>query len=507
MPQVIEFPPVGAGGEVRNALGELIRVCKETQDGEAFRELRTRLRNARLWEPTRPLSILRFLGAGGKVITRSPFMRQVAEAATEDASLDAICDRLFELNPLLAKSVVELVSQRAHGKDELYKHLGSFAYRGKVPSRPDMESWLQVVLTLGVLRQVGIAMAAGPRFDRYVKMSAAIEVDEYLAEDRPEPDPVIPAIVEEDGAALVTAGASAGTSADTAAVVAATSAPTSPLPPALRHLAAVTLPSPRGRDRGVPPSRFVGGFSDDVLDDTARRIGAWWGEAKVPSRGHQPADFGFDPEGWVEGADELLYRIAVAAALAFRLDGDRDGVIRAYKALDGAGVLADLYQGTVPAELPAQVDARALMLASLAARRCAESPDLAATLDQKKTGAEAFSSLDAALGRGLFRIEILWMLRMLGQLGVVRYDDLADYTALPYRLVRDTLFRLGFVDSPYAVDPASLAGHARATRRAAVAAADSPPDEVVAAFALAAGCGFDCVHRKACEFACRERLE
>src|SRR5687768_9313677 len=109
MPQVIEFPPVGAGPDVRVAIGELIRVCKDTQDGDSFRELRTRLRQARLWDAARPRSTLRFLGAGGRTIARSPFMKQIADAASEDAAVEAVADRLFELNPLLGKFVVDLV--------------------------------------------------------------------------------------------------------------------------------------------------------------------------------------------------------------------------------------------------------------------------------------------------------------------------------------------------------------------------------------------------------------
>lgn len=499
MPQVIEFPPVGAGPEVPVALRELVRVCKETRDGDGFRDLRTRLREARLWDSTRPRATLRFLGVGGKTITRSPFMIALAEAPDE-AAHDVITDRLFELNPLLAKTVVELVSQRAYGKDEVYKHLGSVAYRGVVPSRPDLDLWLQITLTTGVFRLLGIALAPGSKFDRLARRAAAVDVDELLAEDKPEPEPEIPTVVDDDAAAAPVAAVTP----DTAAVVAATSAPSgSPVPAALRHLVGIQT-SPRGRERPTPPSRFAAGFSDELLDETAARIAAWWGEVKPPSHAHQPVDFGLDPEAWVEGADEVLYRIAVAAALAFRLDADRDGVVRAFKALDTAGVLADLYHGTVPAELPASVDARALMLASLAARRVAEVPDLASSLEQKKSAAEAFAALDAALGRGLFRIELLWMLRMLGALGVVRYDDLPDYTALPYRLVRDQLFRLGFVDSPYAADAAGLATAARAARRAGGA---DVADEVIAGFALAAGCAYDCPNRKACEYACRERLE
>lgn len=503
MPQVIEFPPLA--GDVRAALNEVVRVCKESRDGEPFRELRTRLRAARLWDSARPATMLRLLGLGGRTVARSPLVVAVAAAADDAAAHDLLTDRLFELNPVLAKTIVDLVASRAHGKDELYKHLGTLVFRGRVPSRPDLDSWVALALALGVFRQVGIALSPGPRFERWRKQASLVEIDELLAEDRPWPEPEIPP-VDDDGAAPVAASAGG----DTAAVVAAAggAAPPGGLPAALRHLGGVTLPPARGRQRPVPAPRFAGGFSDELLADTGAQIAAWWAEAGVArddSRELGCAALGIDGEAWVERADEVVYRLAVAAALAFRLDADRDAVVRAFKALEAAGVLADLYHGTVPAELPAAVDARALMLASLAARRCAEAPELAATLEQQPSAGAAFAVLDAALGRGLFRLELFWILRQLGTLGVVRWDDLPEVTALPHRAVRDTLFRLGFLATPYAADAASLAAAAKAARRAVGGA--EPADEVLVAFSLAAGCGYDCAHRKTCEYACRERLE
>jgi hypothetical protein len=144
------------------------------------------------------------------------------------------------------------------------------------------------------------------------------------------------------------------------------------------------------------------------------------------------------------------------------------------------------------------------MLASLAARRCAEVPELAAQLEGRASASEAFAALDAALGRGLFRSELFWIMSMLSKLGVIRYDDLADYTITPHRIVRDTLFRLGFVDSPYASDATALAATTRAAR---TAVPEGPADEILAMFALAAGCAYDCANRKACDFPCRERLD
>jgi len=374
-----------------------------------------------------------------------------------------------------------------------------------VPSRPNLEVWLQAVIIAGLLKPVGIAVALGTAAESFAARSADFDVDEFLDTDKPWAEPVIPSL-DDDAAPAETA------SSDTAAIVAATASEPMPaplpagvvLPSPLRHLSADGVLSPRGRDRAVPLVRFNHGFSPELLDETASKLAAWWAEAGVATNGYTPADFGLDEEAWVEGADEVIYRVAVAASLVFRLERDRNAVIAAFKALDGAGVLADLYQGTVPDSLPRDVDAKSLMLASLAARRCAEAPELAATLERKPTAAEALVVLESALGRGLFRIELFWMLDMLAKLGVIRFDDLGDVTTPPYRVVRDTLFRLGFIDSPYASTPAELTVAAKAARRAAGTA---PAPELLATFAMAAGCSYDCSHRKSCDFACRERLE
>ncbi len=511
MPQVIEFPALST--DARAQLVALARVARDTPaTGEPFKDLRSRMRVARLWDRERPVVPLRLLGAGGATVAPSAFMRAVTEALnkSDDDALDVIADRLLELNPLLFKTIYELLQQRAHGKDEIYKIINSFAYRGKVPSRPDLESYFYALLATGVARTIGIALTLGPRAERMAAAVAALDIDELLENDTPLADPVIPSADDAEAGVPEAATAGDATAATLSAVAAAgpaVEAPAgSPLPPFLRHLAGASKEkSPHGREKPVPIVRFAGGnFSDEVLEETTKRVQDWWKETPGAAPAYAPGDFGFDPEAWVEGADEVIYRIAVAASLVFRLESGREGVIKAYRALDQSGVLADLYQGTVPETLPAQVDARALMLASLAARRCAESPDLAATIDQQKTAAEAFAVLDGALGRGLFRIELHWILGMLGQLGVIRYDDLGELASLPHRLVRDTLFRLGFVATPYAADAGALVTAARAARRAA---GSDPADEVLSRFALAAGCAYDCPNRRTCGFPCRERLE
>ena len=501
MPQVVDLPPIGQ--DARGALVALVRVCKETPaKGETFKEFRSRLRGAKLWDRDRPAVLLRFLGVGGTTITPSAFMQALGTANGEDETSTAILDRVWHLNPLLVKTVLDLVAQRAYHKDEIYKHLASAAYKGVIPSRPALEIWLQIAIGTGLLRTLGIAVTAGPRVERYTPLAAALEPEDFLAEDKPDPEPVIPGGSDEDAA--VPAAAPTEAAPESSIPITAAAPAGSPLPAPLRHLSTEGVPLPRNRERPIPTSRFAQGFTDDVLAETTARIQSWWTEATPKSQPYTPADFGLDAESWVESADEVVYRVAVAAALAFRLDRDRASVVASFSALDKANVLADLYQGTVPENLPALVDARALMLASLAARRCAEVPELASQLEGRASAADAFASLDAALGRGLFRTELFWIMDMLSKLGVIRYDDLADFTVTPHRIVRDTLFRLGFIETPYASDPAALTTTAKAARKAVP---EGPADEILTLFALACGCAYDCPNRKNCDYPCRERLD
>src|SRR4051812_9083018 len=204
MPQVIEFPPIVNDGAT--VLSSLARVAREMpENGMIFRELRARLRAAKLWDKERPAVVLRILGVGGAHVTPSPFVKKLAAARSEDEILTAIAERYLEANPLLFKTVYDMLEQRAHGKDEIYKILGSFAYRGKVPSRPDAESFFAALVATGVARPVGIALGMGARGEHFAKIIAGLDVDELLEEDKPWPEPVIPSAEDDPAAPLAEA--------------------------------------------------------------------------------------------------------------------------------------------------------------------------------------------------------------------------------------------------------------------------------------------------------------
>lgn len=531
MLEMTEFPYLNVGSPTQ-AVAALIQLCRELPpEGEQFRFFRRRMKGLRLWDDERVQGTFDFLGLQRTgTVKPSPFVKSVRNHKKDEKARDALADRLWQVNPLLFKTMIDRLQEQVHSRDELIKHVHAHTYRGKAPLRPQLESWLHLALGLEILKMVGIAFDIGPNCERFIERARAFDVEEFLEDVREgqansastAPASEAPSTSAEDAADETSATgepaatvAHAADSAPTPVAVApsiaaaASSAPVARKSSGPEHLPidVSRLSPPLGRDRPVSVGRFAGlaVFAEDVLAETTERIAAWWAEQSYQSVGATIEDFGLDASSWMEGADEALYRVAVAAALVFRAGGDRDTVKAAFEGLDRAGVLADLYYGTAPEELPENVDPKALMLASLVARRCAESPELANTLEQQASAAEAFAVLDQALGRGFLRIELFWMMRALSALGALRFDDLPGFAALPRRAVRDTLFRLGYIDSPYAHDAASLIPAARATRRAAGTA--EPPDEVLMGFALAAGCAYDCERRRSCEYACRERAD
>ena len=492
MPQFTEFPFIPKA-DPHYAVSGLIAVCRSLTDaGKPFKEVRDTLETYNAWDRARALATFRFLRVvKAKTIMPSEVSRSVADTKDDMAARVVVTDRLWHVNPLVFKSVIDCLSERVYSREEIFSYLDSLVYRGAKLRKPEVDAWLNFANGLGLIKPIGIAFGLDERGEAYSKAALDLDVEEFLEEDEPEPDLQPTAEVDLDAGE------------DPAAPRSRTSAHMDASRPAF----SVNMDSPIGRARPIEVARFVGHdvFPVDVLAETTERIGTWWASQSSRPDSPQLEDFGFDSEQWIEGADEVLYRVAVAAALVFRLGADRIGVRHAFAALDGAGVLRDLYYGTAPDLLPDTIDSKALMLASLVARRCAECPDLASSLEKHTSAAEVFGALNMALGRGLFKIELFWMMRALQELGALRFDDMDDYTALPLRLVRDSLFRLGFIDSPYAHDEVKLIEAATAARRAAGTAL--PADDALSAFALAAGCAYDCPNRRRCDYACRERTE
>ena len=521
MPQFLEFPALPPG-EYRAAVDALIKLCRQTPaEGEGARDHRARLKQLGLWNRERVRALYRFLKLGvGERATPSPLMREVAAASDDDAARIRLSDRLWEVNPVLFQAVLLQLKERVQSENELLKYLDSFAYTGNRITGPQVRGWVRMAQGLELFKLVGIRLALSPQGEKLLARAEAFDLDEYLEDDVDEPEPIVE---DEPGSPSTTAAAARSTPSTPVVLptagLAAEAVPAEPewssprvAPTPSPTLSRVPPPgaSPHGALRPVPIARFTGAdlgvFRDDVLDETSQRIATWARSLSadaVIDDTTPPSALGLDASMWQEDADRALFKLCVAGALALRLPQAR--LTEAWSQLEASGVLDALYDGTAPDANPGRVDPLGLMWASLVARRFAEVAGVSADLERASSAAEAFEALHQSLGRGLLSAELVWVMRGLDALGVLRFDDMASVTGLASRPLRDTLYRLGFIATPYAGDALALAAASRALRRAVGRGPEA--ERTLEAFARAAGCAYDCAQRKTCGFACRERAD
>lgn len=489
MPQFTEFPHLPSAGTAA-----LIGCFADMPaQGEPFKAFRRRLKAAGLWSRERLDVLLRFLRiAPGDPVVPSPLVR----ALQGDGADKAIADRLWAQNPILLVTVYERLTERVHSTNELLKYVDSFAYPGARIPGPELRAWLRIAEGIGLFKTVGIRLGlsdlAAEWFARRVER---FDLEEFLEEDEDEVEPIAttpaapPPPMEQTAAPSSAPPAAAPVQVAPAPQVQRAPAPVAPARtdwtpvldgagPALRTFATADL------------------FDDAVRSDTVERLTAWWAAQSDAARGPGAADFGIDAEAFRDDPTSALFHLAVAASLSFTNDAPQ----AAFDGLKAAGALDALHAGLPPTG-PLQVDPGALMSASLVARRLAERPDLASEIEQAKDADAVFDLLEAAFS-GLFGLELFWMVRTLAGLGVIRRTGAATYGTLPTRALRDVLFRLGFVTSPYAPDTAALRAAARAAAPFGLRA-----ELGLAAFARASGCTFGCAHRRRCTVACRERSD
>lgn len=559
MPQFIYFPRLPPG-EYRNAIDTFIQALRQMPvDGEPFKDFRARLKKIDMWSRESLPHLLRFLRmAHSDPVVPSPFVRSLHDASGVDQARHRVIERLWTVNPLLFKVALERMEERVHSPNELLKYVDSFAYPGNRISGPEVRAWVAFVQGLGLLKPVGIRLGLTALAKPWLEKAHALDVDDFLEEDADEPMPMAtkgesaasgssaPLAMDADDAVAdgsaapppgptsaasppvplaataarpslsgAQAGPALGAASGVASGVPATRSASAghasahPMRQPAQSASIASGPDPIGRHRPVPTARFAthGLFDDDVLATTRERIIDWW--AALSATGDAPDTTAPiaapTADDWMEDPPRVLFRAAVLAGLHGQAGRTDASAAAAYAELDRTGVLDALHDGTAPEVAPTVLDAGALMLASVIARRCAENPELSSELEKQKTAAEAFLLLDRALGRGLFTLELFALMALLGTIGAVPTDGLADFVARPDRLVRDTLYRLGFLEQPYAPLPGDLAA-------AAAAAHLAVPDErradvVLRAFAHRAGCAFGCARRRVCDLPCRERTD
>lgn len=508
--QLIAFPPLGSVPHETwaAAAAALAAIAPSGDDANA---LRGRLLAAKSIElPAVP----RWLAMFGVTVQGS---RAHLDASAREALASPpgppLALRLWQVNELLAATVHRLLAQRPHSRDEIYKHLASAAYLGDVPSHPELVHWLAWAALVGVIRPLGVALAAGPAAALWEPLAKGFDVATFLAAHPHGSSATAVEPVGEDGGGVVAPGIDASTAAVARSfpalpAQAAGGHPLRGVPPAVLLIAEPSPLAPATRAEALaelPPSALAA-------------VPALVARANPTARLLHARDAELAPSIWQEDPSRALLQLGLLAALAFRADSsgrsrDRTSALALYRAIIDARLLDALVEGQLPASVPAEVDAASLLLASVLARRLADAPMLPDQLASAGGLRDVMVALDNAIGRGLLGIELFWVARALGQLGVLRYPGLALGPAIPWRAARDALARWGALPTPYAADMEALIKASLAL--GSFATADLPGDAVVIAFEAIGGCAawtqpayaaaFGCCGKAACLPFCLEQ--
>ncbi|MBL6974500.1 MAG: hypothetical protein ISR64_02100 [Deltaproteobacteria bacterium] len=481
MAQTTRFPaipntePPAYQEVITGILGEIRR---ETPSPKALREF---LRMGNLFDKPTHLELLQYLDVRVDRSTTSlgPFALAVLEAPDEPAFRRLMADRLLTTNPLLAKYCLEALDTeqggRLHSTNELYRMLTSYVYPGEEPDLPSFKAWIQWAVASGLLRLVGIRWALGVVGTESIPRLRAIDVEEFLEEEK--------------------AGEDTPATEDPA--------PPGPTEPVVKTPDAEPLESACGdRPMDHPPPEAEGPADLDAARDA---LVAWY-EGYPGKRPLCLSDSGVDPKARAPAA---LYEAAFMALLLDR--GLRmSSVQTALAAFREMALMPTLGKGHFPLE------------AIQKAVRESGDPDFVTACEAAVHGARLLSAVEQPrdLVRGDDPGELLWTLwrrlfepvAPLAPFLMARYlyeagrlpDEMASAAFVPWFVVRENAFRIGFTDRVVAEGFQDLVTLGTDLgRRFGSPAFEGPLLQAHEGL----GCRFLCDRLRVCPVPCREKRE
>ncbi len=224
-------------------------------------------------------------------------------------------------------------------------------------------------------------------------------------------------------------------------------------------------------EMGSAPAVRIGQFrlDESLVSDNLRAVFVWW-QQRPGGKLLTAADYGFNKEMFEEDVVYGLFRLSALALQLFRYGGrlnvGKGG--QSYAMLDQMGFYSNLIRSTQSVD--------DILLALLDGGMAGRAEDLAnlhylivIRRALRNLGEEGVKSLLAAesmadvvmglwehIGHFQLTYEILWVARELAAMGVLTCEDAQVIGVVPLPKVRETAFRLGFIETPYAADFAHL---------------------------------------------------
>ncbi|MBQ1266100.1 MAG: hypothetical protein IIY06_04950, partial [Proteobacteria bacterium] len=215
-------------------------------------------------------------------------------------------------------------------------------------------------------------------------------------------------------------------------------------------------------------------LDEETIANNVNAVQTWW-RMRPGGRLLQSSDYGFTAESFEEDAAYGLFRLSALALQLFRYGGrlntSRGG--QSFALLDQMGLYSNLMRSKKGVDkilgelLDGGLGGRAEDLGNLhwlliIRRSLAKLGDKGVrALLAGESMQEIVSGLWMDIGQGQLTYEIIWIARELVALGMITCDDAASLGVVPLPKVRETAFRLGFIESPYAADFAHLVSISR----------------------------------------------
>ena len=216
----------------------------------------------------------------------------------------------------------------------------------------------------------------------------------------------------------------------------------------------------------------------ELITENLQAIQRWWAQ-RPAGRMLSARDYGFSKESFDKEPAFALFRLSCLALSLFRFKGQLN-VSRgseAFGVLDQMGLFTNLYKSDRPVDeileelFKAGLAQRPEFFSNLhfflLLRRSirALGDEGVGRLAAEESPEEVVSQLWQHLAQFSLHYEIIWILRELHIMGVFPVAALAEIGVVPLPKVRETAFKLGLIETPYAADFTSLVGTSKRLSR------------------------------------------
>ena len=464
-----------------------------------LKELKRELKKQDLYDAETFETLLNFLDieTDGSKVKCGEFLKTLKDIIAPEDRQRHLFKHLTAKNEILMKYVIDGLAERLYSTNELYRYITSYVYPGGIPTLGSFKAWMAWLEASGHIKVIGIRWGLSDlgkeSRDEIIKLIDVDDIleseaaslrdsgdddddDDYDDDDDDDDVPAKPAKSAKKAAPVVQDEVpEAVVSEKSAQTVEILVQPIVPRPDetplALVREAFASADAEEALDEneepGSAPAVQIAQFRIDpsTVAANVNAIHTWW-RMRPGGKMLTAADYGFVREDFETDALYALFRLSNLALQLFRYGGrlntSKGG--QSFAMLDQMGFYSNLMHSkqTVDKIVLGLVDGGM-------ANRFEDLGNLHYTLiirrDLKALGAKGVSALlsspsmaDVVLGLwehiGHFHLtyEILWIARELASLGVLSCEDSSSLGVVPLPKVRETAFRLGFIETPYAAD-------------------------------------------------------